>query len=90
MNNPIFWREAATGVFRYVPGDPTAESAPNGAPTLLLWQSANNARLQLGAQWTLAETERVALLRRISAQYPRLLPAAIDLQPAHAAEAGRR
>ena len=83
MTTPTYYRDRTTpNRFYYIPGDPTPELAPNGAPTLLLWVSDQSARLQLGVQWKVAPSEDAELRRIIALHYPALTPGALNLQPA--------
>ena len=85
MTMPTFYQDSVVpNRFFYLPGDPVPELAPNGAPTLSLWVTATDARLQLGVQWKLAPAEMEQLARTIASHYPSLTPAMIDLQPAPA------
>jgi hypothetical protein len=82
---PTFYRDpAASDRFVYVAGDPTPELAPNGAPTLSLWVTDRDARLQLGVQWRLTPAEEEQLRETIAWSYPPLQAEEIDLQPAQA------
>ena len=68
--------------FYFTPGDPTPELAPNGAPTLSLWVTDNDARLQLGVQWKLDRDEEAQLRRNIVRDHSQLTAGDILLQPA--------
>jgi hypothetical protein len=83
MNTPTFYRDPNTpNRFYFVPGLPTPELAPNRAPTLSLWVTDSNGRLQLGVQWQLSGPEMEQLRRIITARHPGCTPDEIDLQPA--------
>ena len=83
MTTPTYYRDRTTpNRFYYIPGEPTPELAPNGAPTLLLWVSDQSARLQLGVQWKVTASEDAELRRIIALNYPALTPGALNLQPA--------
>jgi hypothetical protein len=82
---PTFYRDSRDPKrFFYVPGKPGPERAPDGRPTLQLWVTDNDARLQLGSQWALTEQELQALRRTVAARFPPLRPNDVDLQPAPA------
>ncbi|MEF2277375.1 hypothetical protein V3W47_03630 [Deinococcus sp. YIM 134068] len=70
--------------FLYVPGDPTPELGPNGAPSLTLLMAGAHSRLQLGARWTVDEATLDRLRRRLLTQHPELNSARLSLQPAPA------
>jgi hypothetical protein len=85
MIAPLFYRDPSSSVrFYYIPSDPTPERAPNGAPTLSLWMTNNDARLQLGVEWKLEPSQIEPLRRTIASRHPTLVASAIDLQPAPA------
>lgn len=83
MTTPTYYRDRATpDRFYYIPGEPTPELSPNGAPTLSLWVTDLDARLQLGVQWTVSAAEEESLRRTIALRHPPLTAAALQLQPA--------
>jgi hypothetical protein len=85
MTAPSFYRDRMiANRFYFIAGDPTPELAPNGAPTLSLWVTDSDARLQLGVQWKLAPGDEEQLRDTIARRYPPLTATAIVLQPATA------
>lgn len=83
MTTPTYYRDRTTpNRFYYIPGDPAPELAPNGAPTLALWVTDTDARLQLGVQWHVSAAAQESLRRTIALHHPPLTAAALHLQPA--------
>lgn len=83
MTTPTYYRDRTTpNRFYYIPGEPTPELAPNGAPTLALWVTDTDARLQLGVQWHVNAAAEESLRRMIALHHPPLTAAALNLQPA--------
>lgn len=83
MTTATYYRDRTTpNRFYYIPGDPTAELAPNGAPTLALWVTDTDARLQLGVQWHVNAAAEESLRHTIALRHPPLTAAALQLQPA--------
>lgn len=83
MTTPTYYRDrTAPNRFYYIPGDPMPELAPNQAPTLSLWVTDLDARLQFGVQWKVTQAEEEGLRRTIALRHPSLTPGAIHLQPA--------
>lgn len=81
-SKPIFWQDARdSNTFRYIPGTPTPETAPNGRPTLTLWVTDNDARLQLGARWDLTPAERTRAVQQLATQYAGRPAGQLNLQP---------
>lgn len=83
MTTPTYYRDRATpNRFYYIPGEPTPELTPNGAPTLSLWVTDLDARLQLGVQWIMSAAAEESLRRTIALHHPPLTAATLSLQPA--------
>jgi hypothetical protein len=83
MTQSTYYRDRThANRFFFIPGDPTPELAPNGAPTLSLWVTDNDARLQLGVQWKLGHGEEAQLRRNIAREHSPLTAGDILLQPA--------
>lgn len=73
---------ADRGRFFYLPGAPQPECNAAGAPTVALWVTDNDARLQLGVQWRLTTEQETTLRQRIAREQPTLSANQIRLQPA--------